>query len=41
MKDAAIELYRQFLSRSARDDPWRPAAMNGLAGLSGTAADSR
>jgi tetratricopeptide (TPR) repeat protein len=41
MKDAAIQQYRQFLARSARDDPWRPAAMNGLAGLLGTAADSR
>jgi tetratricopeptide (TPR) repeat protein len=41
MKDAAIQQYRQFLARSARDDPWRPAAMNGLAGLSGPAADSR
>jgi Tfp pilus assembly protein PilF len=41
MKDAATQQYRQFLARSARDDPWRPAAMNGLAGWLGTAADSR
>jgi tetratricopeptide (TPR) repeat protein len=41
MKDAAIEQYRQFLARSARDDPWRPAATNALAGLIGGSADSR
>jgi tetratricopeptide (TPR) repeat protein len=40
-KDAAIEQYRQFLARSARDDPWRPAATSALAGLLGVAADSR
>lgn len=40
-KDAAIEQYRQFLARSARDDPWRGAAVSGLAGLTGTAPDSR
>lgn len=41
VKDAAIEQYRQFLTRSARDDPWRPAATSALAGLLGVAADSR
>jgi tetratricopeptide (TPR) repeat protein len=41
MKDGAVEQYRQFLTRSARDDPWRPAAMNALAGQLGVAADSR
>jgi len=41
VKDTAIEQYRQFLVRSARDDPWRSAATSALAGLLGTAADSR
>jgi tetratricopeptide (TPR) repeat protein len=41
MKDAAIEQYRQFLARSARDDPWRPPATSALAALLGVAADSR
>ncbi|HTH65833.1 MAG TPA: tetratricopeptide repeat protein [Gemmatimonadales bacterium] len=41
MKDAAIEQYRQFLARSARDDPWRPPATSALAALLRVAADSR
>jgi tetratricopeptide (TPR) repeat protein len=40
-KDAAIEQYRQFLARSARDEPWRNPATNSLAELLGVAADSR
>src|SRR5690349_10653505 len=40
-RKAAIEQYRQFLARSARDDPWRPAATSALAGLLGVTADSR
>ena len=41
MKDAAIAQYQQFLSRSARDDPWRIAAVNSIAGLAGPVPDSR
>lgn len=41
MTDAAIEQYRQFLARSARDDPWRAAAASDLAGLMGVTPDSR
>jgi tetratricopeptide (TPR) repeat protein len=41
MTDAAIEQYRQFLARSARDDPWREAAINALTGLTRAAPDSR
>jgi tetratricopeptide (TPR) repeat protein len=40
VKDAAIE-HRQFLARSARDDPWRPPATSALAALLGVAADLR
>lgn len=41
MKGAAIEQYRQFLARSARDDPWRAATIHALAGLTRVAPDSR
>ncbi len=41
MRDAAIEQYRLFLARSARDDPSRGAAMNALALLTGAKPDSR
>lgn len=41
MRDAAIESYRQFLTRAARSDPWRGAAQSELAGLTGAPADSR
>ena len=40
MRADAIEYYRQFLARSARDDPWRGAAIHELRGLTGTPADS-
>ncbi len=41
MKNAAVEQFGQFLARSARDDPWRSAAVNALAELTGAAPDSR
>lgn len=41
VKDAAIEHYRQFLARSARDDPWRNPATITLSELLGVRADSR